>query len=218
MATLIHDGFMNPIDGESHHMLCGCLHVSSLFSAIPLVIKQRLQMYNTPYRSAVHCASQVFRTEGITAFYRSYTTQLTMNIPFQVVHFVTYEFQQDVFNPTRRYYPLSHMLSGAGAGAFAAAATNPLDVAKTFLNTHRQSRSLNSEQRVHGMFGALAKIYQAAGIRGYFRGLTARVLYQAPSTAICWSVYEFFKYWFGLKKQEEMAIANITANASSNSR
>ena len=177
------------------------------------VIKQRLQIYNSPYRSAFHCASSVFKTEGISAFYRSYTTQLTMNVPFQVVHFVTYEFQQDIFNPTRRYYPLSHMLSGAGAGTFAAIITNPLDVTKTFLNTHQQSRDLRSEQRIHGMFEAITKIYQTAGIRGYFRGVTARVVYQAPSTAICWSVYEFFKYWFGLKEQEEMAIANITANA-----
>ena len=26
------------------------------------------------------------------------------------------------------------------------------------------------------------------------QGLQARVLYQMPSTAICWTVYEFFKY------------------------
>ena len=182
------------------------------------VVKQRLQVYKSPYRGAFHCISTVYRTEGLGAFYRSYTTQLSMNIPFQVTHFVTYEFQQDIFNPTRRYYPLSHMLSGAGAGAFAAAITNPLDVAKTFLNTHRQSLTLQSDRKVHGMLGAMATIYQTAGTRGYFKGVTARILYQAPSTAICWSVYEFFKYWFGLKEQEQVSVAAITANASSNSR
>ena len=31
------------------------------------------------------------------------------------------------------------------------------------------------------------------------QGLSARVLYQAPSTAIAWSVYEFFKYYLNLK-------------------
>ena len=34
-----------------------------------------------------------------------------------------------------------------------------------------------------------------------FQGLTARVLYQAPSTAVAWSVYEFFKYWLRLNDQ-----------------
>ena len=197
---------------ESSNADFSCIYTSHA------VVKQRLQIYNSPYRGAFHCMSTVYKTEGLSAFYRSYTTQLTMNIPFQVVHFVTYEFQQDVFNPTRRYYPISHMLSGAGAGAFSAAVTNPLDVAKTLLNTHQQSRSLRVDQRIHGMLGAMVKIYQTAGIRGYFNGITARVVYQAPSTAICWSVYEFFKYWFGLKEQEQIALANITANASSNSR
>ena len=192
------------------------LSLSLMYVHSTAVIKQRLQMYKSPYRGAFHCASSVYQLEGISAFYRSYTTQLSMNIPFQVVHFVSYEFQQDTFNPTRRYYPLSHMLSGAGAGAFAAAVTNPLDVAKTFLNTHEQSRSLHKHQRVHGMLGTLVKIYQTTGFPGYFRGVTARVVYQAPSTAICWSVYEFFKYWFGLKEQE-VAAANL-ASTSTNSR
>lgn len=33
-----------------------------------------------------------------------------------------------------------------------------------------------------------------AGPLGYFRGMQARVLYQMPAAAICWSTYEFFKY------------------------
>ena len=27
------------------------------------------------------------------------------------------------------------------------------------------------------------------------QGMAARIIYQAPSTAICWSVYEFFKHF-----------------------
>lgn len=41
-------------------------------------------MYNSPYAGVRDCVSTVFRQEGIRAFYRSYTTQLSMNIPFQV--------------------------------------------------------------------------------------------------------------------------------------
>lgn len=35
-----------------------------------------------------------------------------------------------------------------------------------------------------------------AGPLGFFRGLSARVLYAMPATAICWSTYEFFKFYF----------------------
>jgi hypothetical protein len=72
-ATLIHDAISNPTE----------------------VIKQRLQMYDSPYKSVMECAKKVFRQEGFSAFYRSYTTQLVMNLPYQAIHFSTYEFFQE---------------------------------------------------------------------------------------------------------------------------
>ena len=163
---------------------------NSMFSFI--VIKQRLQMFNSPYKGGLDCAYTVFHNEGPRAFYRSYTTQLTMNIPFQVLHFISYEFLQDILNRDRNYDPLTHMLSGAGAGACASSLTTPLDVAKTLLNTLEQNKQ--NGERVRGMMKALVQIYQLRGMRGYFKGLSARVIFQMPSTAICWSVYEFFKH------------------------
>ncbi len=138
-----------------------------------------------------------------------------MNIPFQMLHFISYEFLQDIFNYSRRYDPLSHMLSGAGAGALAATITTPLDVAKTLLNTCEQTKRLSKDRQIHGMVHALRKIYQVSGVRGYFKGVTARVVYQVPSTAICWSVYEFFKHTLGLKEQEMQYIQSITDSAIS---
>lgn len=73
-ATLIHDAISNPTE----------------------VIKQRLQMRNSPYKSVAHCARMVYRTEGMGAFYRSYVTQLCMNVPYQAIHFSTYEFFQNL--------------------------------------------------------------------------------------------------------------------------
>lgn len=169
------------------------------------VVKQRLQMYNSPYKGAINCARTIYQKEGLRAFYRSYTTQLTMNVPFQVIHFVGYEFLQDHFNYERKYDPVSHMISGAGAGAIASTLTNPLDVAKTLLNTRSQHRQLTSEQRVVGVLNAMVTIYRTSGVWGYYRGVTARMLYQMPSTAICWSVYEFFKHALGMKSQDSCA-------------
>lgn len=92
-------------------------------------------MYKSPYKSLLDCIASIYRTEGIRAFYRSYTTQLAMNVPFQSLHFVTYEFCQNVTNADRAYNPTAHMVSGAVAGGIAAALTTPLDVCKTLLNT-----------------------------------------------------------------------------------
>ncbi|KAH3708133.1 mitoferrin-2-like [Dreissena polymorpha] len=172
VATLLHDLFMNPAD----------------------VIKQRMQVYGSPYRSCTECGAHIFKTEGAKAFYRSFPTQLTMNVPFQAVHFMTYELTQDVMNPTRKYDPLTHGVSGAIAGACAAAITMPLDVCKTLLNTQEHCSRTNTVSYINGMGAAFRTVYEYQGIRGYFRGLTARVCYQMPGTAISWSIYEFFKF------------------------
>lgn len=98
-------------------------------------MKQRLQMYNSPFRSMTECAIKVYRAEGFSAFYRSYGTQLAMNVPFQCVHFIVYEAMQNATNPERTYNPMGHVISGGVSGALAAAITTPLDVCKTLLNT-----------------------------------------------------------------------------------
>ncbi|XP_030235084.1 mitoferrin-2 [Gadus morhua] len=190
VATLLHDAAMNPAE----------------------VVKQRMQMYNSPYRGVLDCVRAVWRTEGGGAFYRSYTTQLTMNVPFQALHFMTYEYLQEQLNPHRQYNPSSHVVSGALAGAIAAAATTPLDVCKTLLNT-QESLALGSlaaapgpgqspapHRQITGLAHAFRTVYRLGGLRGFFRGSQARVIYQMPSTAISWSVYEFFKY--GLTKRQ----------------
>lgn len=81
------------------------------------------------------------------------------------------------------------MVAGGAAGAAASALTTPLDVCKTLLNTQEDGAG-----KTKGLIQAAKKIYRTAGIMGFFKGMQARVLYQMPATAICWSTYEFFKY------------------------
>ncbi|XP_071310941.1 mitoferrin-1 isoform X2 [Agelaius tricolor] len=169
------------------------------------VVKQRLQMFNSPYTSVLGCVRTVHRTEGLGAFYRSYTTQLTMNVPFQAIHFITYELMQEHLNPHRQYHPQSHIVAGAVAGAVAAAATTPLDVCKTLLNTQENTAlsSLKIRGHLSGMANAFSTVYQLGGLPGFFKGVQARVIYQMPSTAIAWSVYEFFKYFLTKRALEK---------------
>ncbi|XP_050682064.1 mitoferrin isoform X2 [Leptidea sinapis] len=165
LASLVHDAVSNPTE----------------------VVKQRLQMLNSPYRGVWECARHVYRAEGARAFYRSYGTQVAMNVPFQAVHFVTYEWWQSRLNPTRTYNPSAHLTAGACAGALAAASTTPLDVCKTVLNTQEQ-------RGAEGLSAAASMILRTYGPRGFFRGVTARVLYQMPAAAICWLTYETLKH------------------------
>lgn len=80
-------------------MLCHLLVAVPFSFRRHSVVKQRMQMYNSPYHRVTDCVRAVWQNEGAGAFYRSYTAQLTMNVPFQAIHFMTYEFLQEHFNP-----------------------------------------------------------------------------------------------------------------------
>ncbi|XP_023019267.1 mitochondrial iron transporter mitoferrin [Leptinotarsa decemlineata] len=183
LATLIHDGFMNPAE----------------------VVKQRMQMTNSPYKTALECAVSTYQKEGLKAFYRSYTTQLTMNVPFQSIHFVIYELSQKWINKDRVYNPAAHMVSGALAGGIAAAITTPLDVCKTLLNTQQGEKAT-------GLLNAIKTVYRLGGPWGYFRGVQARTMYQMPATGICWSTYEFFKFMLGTTNPEMRSLPSNNAS------
>lgn len=171
-ATLAHDAIMTPAE----------------------VVKQRMQMTKSPFKTSLSCAKHIYMREGLKAFYRSYFTQLTMNLPYQTLHFVTYELMQDLTNKNRDYSPKAHMFSGAVAGAVAAAVTTPLDVCKTLLNTQENfALGVANSERITGLSNATRVIYKCCGGRGFLQGLQARVVVSMPSTAISWSVYEFFK-------------------------
>eukprot|EP00842_Homolaphlyctis_polyrhiza_P005538 jgi/Hompol1/5986/HPOL_000151-RA len=168
-ATIAHDGFATPFD----------------------VIKQRMQISNA-HRGLVSTAMHTLRTEGIGAFYVSFPTTLTMSIPYQCIQFTTYEYMRKTLNPSGSYDPKSHILAGAFAGAAASAITNPLDVAKTLLQT-RGLATDSALRQVSGLADAFRVIYRVNGLAGFARGMQARIIANAPATAICWTTYEFLK-------------------------
>ncbi|KAJ1539823.1 Fe(2+) transporter, partial [Nowakowskiella sp. JEL0078] len=163
-ATIASDGFMNPFD----------------------VIKQRMQIHGSHYKSVWHCFKSIVRNEGISALYISYPTTLMMSIPFQSIHFSTYEYFRKKFNPSNKYDPRTHICAGALAGGVAASLTTPLDVIKTLLQT-RGTSSDPIISSAKGMKDATYIIYRRHGLPGFFRGLQPRILSNMPATAICWT-------------------------------
>ena len=154
-----------------------------------------MQMCCSPFSSCTNAAVSIYQTEGIKAFYRSYFTQLTMNVPFQASLVTTYMSLQRFLNPNNEYNPAIHFVSGALAGGVASTVTMPFDNCKTLLNTQESGVLRKIEvSEINGLGGAAKSIRRLVGFRGFFSGLTPRILYQAPSTAISWSVYELIKY------------------------
>ncbi|KAF1977140.1 asparaginyl-tRNA synthetase [Bimuria novae-zelandiae CBS 107.79] len=181
-ATISSDALMNPFD----------------------VIKQRMQLHGSVYKSVPQCAREVFRNEGLTAFYVSYPTTLCMTVPFAALQFMAYESISKVMNPTGRYDPYTHCFAGGLAGGVAAGFTTPLDVIKTLLQT--RGNATDSELRnVSGLTNAAKIIHQRDGWKGFFRGLKPRIITTMPSTAICWSAYEMAKAFFIARNEAAVA-------------
>lgn len=149
------------------------------------VIKQRMQVHGSTYRSITQCARSVYRTEGLSAFYVSYPTTLCMTVPFTALQFTAYESISKVMNPSKAYDPVTHCVAGGLAGAFAAGLTTPLDVIKTLLQTRGTANDLEIRS-AKGLAVAASIIKRQYGWGGFFRGWRPRIITTMPSTAICW--------------------------------
>ncbi|KAH9926853.1 hypothetical protein B0H21DRAFT_826532 [Amylocystis lapponica] len=80
-ATIASDAPMNPFD----------------------VIKQRMQVHQSEFRSAIIRVQTVYRTEDLGAFYVSCPSMLTMNVSFTTVQFTAYEQLKTLLNPSGVY-------------------------------------------------------------------------------------------------------------------
>jgi solute carrier family 25 (mitochondrial iron transporter), member 28/37 len=189
-ATTAADALMNPFDGTQHAFMYSNLG-QRLISTTYTVIKQRMQVHKSEFKSIFTCARTVYRNEGLAAFYVSYPTTLAISIPFNAIQYTIYEHLKRAMNPRHEYSPSTHIIAGAGAGAVAAAITTPLDVAKTMLQTRGTSHDPEI-RNVRGMMDALKVIWAKDGVKGFGRGLTPRVMTTMPSSALCWLSYEFF--------------------------
>lgn len=76
---------------------CTAVSLASISpSRFVIVVKQRMQVHGSIYNSVSECFRSVYRAEGLSAFYVSYPTTLTMTVPFTAVQFSTYEFLKSV--------------------------------------------------------------------------------------------------------------------------
>mmetsp|Transcript_31353 Transcript_31353/g.43498 ORF Transcript_31353/g.43498 Transcript_31353/m.43498 type:complete len:318 (-) Transcript_31353:12-965(-) len=182
--------------------------------ALPMdVVKQRLQLpKGSGYLGVWNCVTRILKEEGFHAFFRSYPTTLLMNIPYTAIHFSVYESAKEMLGGDSEELEESfwtHLGAGGLAGASAAAATTPLDVVKTRMQTECAFRTPDAlctkslEKCVVGgslvgnehptIIKCMKNISAMEGPRGLIKGLVPRIMFHAPAAAICWTSYEAMK-------------------------
>lgn len=190
----------DPRNSAAHAVSGVCATVASDAVLTPMdMVKQRLQLRDSPYKGVCECVRRVFKEEGVRAFYASYRTTVVMNAPFTAVHFATYEAAKRALmevspeNADDERWVV-HATAGAAAGAAAAAITTPLDVVKTQLQC--QGICGCDRYKTTSIGDVIESIVKKDGYRGLVRGWIPRMLFHAPAAAICWSTYEASKGFF----------------------
>ena len=189
-ATTASDALMTPFDMLKQRMQAASAHAASTIgktaeaAASTTVNPTSVRIFQT--------ASQIYKSEGFSAFYISYPTTLFTNIPFAALNFGFYEYSSSILNPGNNYNPYLHCVSGGIAGGIAAALTNPLDCIKTALQTKGISNNANL-RNITGFKSAARALIREGGMSAFSRGLKPRIIFNVPSTAISWTAYEMAK-------------------------
>ncbi len=156
-------------------------------------VKQRMQLLGARhYKGLIDCVRSITKREGLSGLYASYTTTLLMNVPYNAIYFASYDSLRRVLKrgSESEYDLMAHFAAGSGAGSLAAALTNPFDVAKTRLQTQGELG-----RKYNGMWGTMKTIWEEEGRAGYMRGIRPRVILHSMSAAICWTTYEYCKFF-----------------------
>jgi hypothetical protein len=143
------------------------------------------------YKSSLDALSKIFRQEGVYGLYKGYGASMISFGPFSALYFGFHEEMKKLVasygGDTRSTAALSfreNLLCASVAGASAAWITNPLDLVKLRLQVRRANKAKLSTEALDSTFGLLRYIYATEGLRVFFRGAGARVLFHAPNTAV----------------------------------
>lgn len=189
IATLFHDMFLAPSD----------------------LIKQWMQLDKTlNFRKVL---SDIFAHDGFKTLFRSYWVTVLMNMPNAAALVTTNENLKVLIKPEQTSYKFSmYFLCAFIAGCVAAVVTNPFDVTKTWLQTQHMEMSCvkgedskefcksecvekhSNKMHYKDFMHTIWEIYTHEGPKGFMKGVIPWMILIAPSSAISWGTYEFFKH------------------------
>lgn len=157
------------------------------------LVKTRFQVSKHPgYSGTVDALQQIVRREGVGALYKGIGTSLFGSAFAWGVYFYGYNTFKSLLSDrgARTLGAPDHLAAGCAAGSLVAAATNPIWVVKTRLQT---DLSLQTGQRAYrGLIDGLVTIGRREGLRGLYKGIGPSLL-AVSQGAVQFTVYEDLK-------------------------
>ncbi|XP_012672072.1 solute carrier family 25 member 36-A [Clupea harengus] len=137
----------------------------------------------------LHCLKLILQKEGPRSLFRGLGPNLVGVAPSRAIYFAAYSLAKEKLNGV--FQPDStqvHMVSAALAGFTAITATNPIWLIKTRLQLDARNRG----ERHMSAFECVRRVYQADGVRGFYRGMSASYA-GISETVIHFVIYESIK-------------------------
>jgi solute carrier family 25 (mitochondrial phosphate transporter), member 23/24/25/41 len=149
------------------------------------------------YTGLYQAASQIFREEGVRAFWKGNGVNVARVLPYSSIQLASNDaFKRALARCSRRMSPSDEekgnalsvpmrLLAGACAGMMATSATHPIDTLRLRLAMPGHPYS--------GATHALTTIAQVEGVHALYRGLAPALVGIAPYAAINFASYDVFK-------------------------
>ena len=165
-------------------------------------LKTRLCLRKTgQYHSAIHCAQMIYKEGGIRTFYRGFVINIAGIIPYAGIELTLYEKCKSLYMnwadlPDAGHpHPLIVPCLSSFSATCGILTTYPFALIRTKL----QSKTEFSERNINSAIGLVTTIYQTAGFRGLYRGVSANLCKVLPASSISYLTYEYLNHNFSLK-------------------
>lgn len=158
--------------------------IESFLVVIPCELLKVRHMTQEHHVSFSQVFKNVIKDEGFTGLYKGGSATLLRQVTNHMVRFPVFFSLTNYFKGENRHAHLpvwQNLLAGGIAGTCSTLFNNPFDTIKTRMQ--KQGQNLSASQVIKG-------IYTEAGIRGYWAGVSTRILRVAPGQAITWAVLE----------------------------
>jgi len=192
----------------------GISRVLTCATVAPLeLVRTKMQSQKMALYEVRKAVIKTVEAEGVMGLWKGFTATIMRDVPFSALYWPVYEYLRPPEFELNRTF-----VAGAVSGTIASTVTLPFDVIKTrrqlelgeniVRNLHLDSRAAPSNAFV------AREIYEAHGLRGFWTGLTPRIIKVAPACAIMISSYEFFKQFFTRRNLAAASTAPTSAAAT----
>lgn len=157
--------------------------VEAVFAVTPMeTIKTKLIQTNQPMISGI---KTILKESGIGGLYQGLMATIMKQASNQGLRFMFFNWYKDIVtdNGKSSLHPIGALLGGMMAGCFSTFGNNPFDVVKTQM----QGRDAHLYKNTADCF---VKIYQAEGLRGYYKGIVPRLGRVVPGQGVIFMSFE----------------------------